>query len=75
MCDGQALVMHDVLGMFDGFVSKFVKRYANLLPVMTDALAQWRQETADRTFPGPEHCFTMKDEIFQALLDELQIEE
>jgi 3-methyl-2-oxobutanoate hydroxymethyltransferase len=69
-CDGQVLVMHDLLGLFDGFASKFVKRYANLLPVMVDAVQQWRKETADLTFPGPEHCFTMKDDVYEALVAE-----
>lgn len=70
-CDGQVLVLHDMIGLFDRFTPKFVKRYANIFPVITEALAQYKKEILEGTFPQPEHCFTMKDEVYDALLAEL----
>lgn len=70
-CDGQVLVLHDMIGLFDRFTPRFVKRYANIFPTVVEALNQYRQEVLDRTFPQPEHCFTMKDDVYEALLAEL----
>lgn len=70
-CDGQVLVLHDMIGLFDRFTPKFVKRYANIFPTVVEALNQYRQEVLARTFPQPEHCFTMKDDVYEALLAEL----
>lgn len=71
-CDGQVLVLHDMIGLFDRFTPKFVKRYANIFPVISEALAQYKKEILEGTFPKPEHCFTMKDEVYDALLAELE---
>ncbi|MDD4586939.1 MAG: 3-methyl-2-oxobutanoate hydroxymethyltransferase [Heliobacteriaceae bacterium] len=56
-CDGQVLVFHDMVGMFDRFVPKFVKQYANIGPTIKEALNTYAREVADGTFPGPEHSF------------------
>jgi 3-methyl-2-oxobutanoate hydroxymethyltransferase len=56
-CDGQVLVWHDLLGLFEGFRPKFVKRYAELGGAMTDAVAAFAAEVRAGTFPGPEHGF------------------
>ena len=56
-CDGQVLVIDDVLGLFSDFTPKFVKRYANLGPDITQAVATYAAEVRARTFPAPEHCF------------------
>jgi 3-methyl-2-oxobutanoate hydroxymethyltransferase len=61
-CDGQVLVIHDVLGLFDRFTPKFVKQYARLSGLIKDALKQYREEVEAGLFPGPEHAFTMKEE-------------
>ena len=61
-CDGQVLVIHDVLGLFDRFTPKFVKRYAQLGSLIKDALTQYREEVENGSFPGPEHTFSMDDE-------------
>jgi len=66
-CDGQVLVTHDMVGLFDRFVPKFVKRYVNVHDQMVDALRQFKAEVENRTFPGPEHCFTIKDEVLERL--------
>jgi len=70
-CDGQVLVIHDLIGLFDRFTPRFVKRYANIFPVLTEALEQFRDEVVRGEFPGPEHCFTMKDEVYEALIADL----
>jgi 3-methyl-2-oxobutanoate hydroxymethyltransferase len=56
-CDGQVLVIDDVLGLFDDFTPKFVKRFADLRPHITKAAQDYAAEVKARTFPGPEHCF------------------
>ena len=61
-CDGQVLVIHDVLGLFDRFVPKFVKQYAKLGDTIRNALTAYREEVENGTFPGPEHTFCMKEE-------------
>lgn len=59
-CDGQVLVYHDMVGLFERFTPKFVKQYINLSPMIRDALIKFKTEVEDGTFPGPEHCFSMK---------------
>jgi len=71
-CDGQVLVVHDMIGLFDSFTPKFVKRYANVFPTMVEALTQYRKEVLERTFPRPEHCYTMKDEVYDELIELLK---
>ncbi|RLB36276.1 MAG: 3-methyl-2-oxobutanoate hydroxymethyltransferase [Deltaproteobacteria bacterium] len=61
-CDGQVLVYHDLVGLFERFTPKFVKRYVNLSPQIQEALKQFRKEVEDGIFPGPEHSFTMSSE-------------
>ena len=60
-CDGQVLVLHDMLGIFDRFTPKFVKKYAELFPQMEAALAAYRDDVAARRFPDAEHSFPMDD--------------
>ena len=59
-CDGQVLVTHDLLGMFEKFVPSFVKNYANLAPQIKEAVASFQQEVKDGTFPDTEHSFPMQ---------------
>jgi 3-methyl-2-oxobutanoate hydroxymethyltransferase len=61
-CDGQVLVYHDLVGLFERFTPKFVKQYINLSPKIKEALVQYRMEVENGTFPGPEHTFAMKKE-------------
>ncbi|OKH88690.1 3-methyl-2-oxobutanoate hydroxymethyltransferase [Thalassospira sp. TSL5-1] len=56
-CDGQVLVVDDMLGMFSDFTPKFVKRYANLGDQVSEAAASYAAEVRARTFPGDEHCY------------------
>jgi 3-methyl-2-oxobutanoate hydroxymethyltransferase len=70
--DAQVLVLHDMLGMFDRFTPKFVKKYADFFETGTKALQQYIQDVEQKVFPGPEHIFTMKDDVYEALLAELE---
>ena len=65
--DGQVLVIHDVLGLFDRFVPKFVKQYANVRQTMLSALNDYKQEVTELKFPGPEHSFKMPAESLEQL--------
>lgn len=56
-CDGQVLVVDDMLGMFTEFRPKFVKRYADLGPQAGAAIAAYAEEVRARRFPAPEHAF------------------
>jgi 3-methyl-2-oxobutanoate hydroxymethyltransferase len=58
-CDGQVLIVSDVLGIFETFTPKFVKVYANLAEEMKRALAQYAEDVRRGTFPGPEHVYHM----------------
>ena len=56
-CDGQVLVTHDLLGMFDKFTPKFVKKYSDLAPIIKEGIRQYDMEVKDGSFPGPEYGF------------------
>lgn len=56
-CDGQVLVLHDLLGLFERFVPKFIKRYANLSESALEAISRYREEVEKGVFPGEEHTF------------------
>jgi len=60
-CDGQVLVLHDLLGLFGEFKPKFAKRYAELGPVILDALRRFDADVREGRFPDAEHSFTMKE--------------
>jgi len=61
-CDGQVLVFHDVLGLYDRFQPKFVKQYAALGTLAQEALTHYVDEVKRNVFPGPEHVFPMDQE-------------
>jgi 3-methyl-2-oxobutanoate hydroxymethyltransferase len=56
-CDGQVLVIQDLLGMFKDFNPKFVKHYANLFEIVKGAVNTYAQEVRSGAFPAEEHCF------------------
>lgn len=69
-CDGQVLVFHDMLGMFDRFKPKFVKQYANLGEQAVQAIKDYAREVKLTEFPRPEHSFTLADQVFHDLFEE-----
>src|ERR1700704_382381 len=62
--DGQVLVFHDLLGIYDGHAARFVKRYANIREQMISAVGEYAEDVRERRYPEPEHGYTMApDEI------------
>jgi 3-methyl-2-oxobutanoate hydroxymethyltransferase len=68
-CDGQVLVLHDLLGLFDRFVPRFTKQYADLAGIVSDAVSRFRQEVIDCQFPDAAHTFSIDPETERALLE------
>jgi len=66
-CDGQVLVINDMLGIYSGHVPKFVKKYVDLQPLIIEALKSYKKEVEEGSFPGPEHGFTISDEVLDKL--------
>ncbi len=60
---GQVLVFHDLLGMYQKFTPKFCKQYAQLNPIMKQAIQQYKQEVEMRQFPSAEHTYKVKPDI------------
>lgn len=58
-CDGQVLVWHDMLGYYEGRAPRFVKRYADLGDVITEALERYAADVRDGTFPEQQHTYAM----------------
>jgi 3-methyl-2-oxobutanoate hydroxymethyltransferase len=66
-CDGQVLVVNDLLGIDTNLTLRFAKRYAELGPVMEQAFTSYVEEVQQGEFPTPEHSFTMKPEVLETL--------
>lgn len=66
-CDGQVLVINDVLGLYQGHVPKFVRRYENLHPLVVKAVENYRDDVLSGAFPAEEHCYSIKEEILEKL--------
>ncbi len=66
-CDGQVLVYHDVVGLFERFTPRFVKQYIKLGPMVVDALREYKREVEQGLFPGEEHTFKMSKEEAEKL--------
>ncbi|MGO9820373.1 MAG: 3-methyl-2-oxobutanoate hydroxymethyltransferase [Solirubrobacteraceae bacterium] len=60
--DGQVLVFHDLLGIYDGHAPRFAKRFGEIKAQMVAGVAEYASEVRARTFPGPEHCYSIDDE-------------
>lgn len=70
-CDGQVLVTHDMLGLFERFTPKFVKKYADLHSEMQRAFADYIADVQSRTFPAAAHTIEMKEDEWTELLNSL----
>lgn len=66
-CDGQVLVIHDLLGLCSGFTPKFVKKYADLHAAITNAVQTYVREVQARKFPSTEYSFKMADTVMEKL--------
>ncbi len=66
-CDGQVLVVHDMLGLFERYTPKFVKKYVNLSTLIAKAIEEYKNEVIQGKFPTQEHSFTIKEEELKKL--------
>ncbi|HEY2982126.1 MAG TPA: 3-methyl-2-oxobutanoate hydroxymethyltransferase [Anaerolineales bacterium] len=71
-CDGQVLVAHDLLGLFDRFTPKFVRKYADLHGEMKRAFSEFIEDVETKRFPAPEHTIDMSDEEWDLLQQEFK---
>lgn len=62
-CDGQLTIFADTIGMFQAFTPKFVKKYAEIAPIVIDAFKQYSDEIKNGTFPGEEHVYHVIGDI------------
>jgi 3-methyl-2-oxobutanoate hydroxymethyltransferase len=72
-CDGQVLVWHDLLGLYEGRAARFVKRYAEIGDTIRAALAAYADDVRARRFPEEQHTYSMPDEelaLFEASASE-----
>ena len=65
--DGQVLVTHDMIGLFDKFIPKFVKQYTKIRPTIIDAMKAYKKDVINQAFPAREHSFTMPDKALEEL--------
>jgi 3-methyl-2-oxobutanoate hydroxymethyltransferase len=75
LCDGQLLIVSDLIGQFQAFTPKFVKKYANVAEVITNAMKEYVKEVRANTFPTDEHCYHMlkgEGEKLQELIKEYE---
>jgi len=66
-CDGQVLVTHDLLGMFDKFIPSFVKSYCKLSPAIKEAVTEYNEEVRSGTYPDKEHSFSSEPNLRELL--------
>jgi 3-methyl-2-oxobutanoate hydroxymethyltransferase len=66
-CDGQVLVVNDMVGLFERYKPKFVKQYINLAPQIQNAIENYKNEVIEGKFPAAEHSFTIKKEELDKL--------
>ncbi len=72
-CDGQVLVLHDLVGLFKRFTPKFVKVYADVYSVQMEAVKSYIADVQGSKFPAEEHTFTMKDDAVAELRKALKL--
>lgn len=66
-CDGQVLVTHDMLGMFEKYIPSFVKNYSHLAAQIKEAVIEYKHEVKTMAYPDAAHSFTMKSDVVEAL--------
>jgi len=70
-CDGQVLVVQDLLGMYDKIKPKFAKRYMNLSEDIVKSLENYKKDVESGTFPAAEHWFSMNEEELKKLREQI----
>jgi 3-methyl-2-oxobutanoate hydroxymethyltransferase len=70
-CNGQVLVVHDLLGMYEKLKPKFVRRYMNLSEDIVKALENYKNDIESGTFPAQENWFSMNDGELKKLREEI----
>jgi 3-methyl-2-oxobutanoate hydroxymethyltransferase len=73
--DGQVLVFHDLLGIYDGHVARFAKRYGDVRAHMVAGVAQYADEVRHRVFPAPEHFYSIDDAELRTFREEWAAEQ
>lgn len=74
-CDGQLLIVSDLIGQFQAFTPKFVKKYANVAQVITEAMVEYIKDVKADVFPADEHCYRMlkgEGERFQEMIKDYE---
>ncbi len=66
-CDGQVLVTHDLLGMFEKFIPSFVKTYTSLAPLIKENVTRYAEEVRNGSFPDAAHCFPAQSDFSELL--------
>jgi len=72
-CHGQLMIVHDMLGFFDAFTPKFVKKYADLNAVILQAFEDYIQDVQGGAFPAAEHCYGMKESEIRKVQEALDL--
>jgi len=72
--DGQVLVTHDMIGLFDKFVPKFVKQYTKIRPTIIEAMKVYKEEVIKEAFPAQEHSFSMPDKTLVELKNMVKVD-
>lgn len=70
-CDGQLLIVHDMLGWYDQFTPKFVKKYCDLSSTIIAALEEYVADVKKGVFPAEEHCYKIKPEELAAVMERI----
>ncbi len=60
-CDGQLLIVSDLIGQFQAFTPKFVKKYCDVATIVTEAMSAYCDDVRNENFPGDQHCYHMMD--------------
>ncbi len=71
-CDGQVLVLHDLLGIFEDKKPKFVKVYANLSPIIKEAISSFIDEIKTKKFPDFSHAYELPEEVWEEILKKVK---
>ena len=71
-CDGQLLIVSDLIGQFQAFTPKFVKKYCDVATLITDAMKAYCKDVREGSFPEDQHCYHMLEGEKQLFLDQMQ---